>query len=87
LLIKGEKLGCTEATLEVRSSNYTAQKLYLRYGFEVAGIRYHYYNDNGEDAIIMTRPTLASEALQSELAAIEADLQMRWRHFLHSSPV
>ncbi len=86
LLIKGEKLGCTEATLEVRASNYPAQKMYLRRGFEVAGIRYHYYNDNGEDAIIMTRPTLVSEALQAELTAIEAELQMRWRRFSLSPP-
>lgn len=86
LLIKGEALGCTEATLEVRASNYPAQKLYLRHGFEIAGIRYHYYNDNGEDAIIMTRPTLVSAELQTELTAIEADLQMRWRRFSLSPP-
>jgi len=86
LLIQGEALGCTEATLEVRASNYPAQKLYLRYGFEVAGIRYHYYNDNGEDALIMTLPKLDAEALRAELAALEADLQLRWRHFLSSTP-
>ncbi len=86
LLLKGEVLGCTEATLEVRASNYPAQKLYLRHGFEVAGIRYHYYNDNGEDAVIMTRPTLARTALLAELAAMEADLQERWRRYYFSSP-
>jgi ribosomal-protein-alanine N-acetyltransferase len=86
LLIRGAELGCTEATLEVRASNYPAQKLYLRHGFEVAGIRYHYYNDNGEDALIMTRSTLDAEALQSELAALEADLQQRWRSYLLSHP-
>ena len=86
LLIRGAELGCTEATLEVRASNYPAQKLYLRHGFEVAGIRYHYYNDNGEDALIMTRSTLDAEALQSELAALEADLQQRWRPYLLSHP-
>ncbi len=82
LLIKGQALGCTEATLEVRASNYPAQRLYLRYGFEVAGIRYHYYNDNGEDALIMTLPALDPETLQAELQALEADLERRWRQFL-----
>jgi len=80
LMMLGEKLGCTQATLEVRASNYGAQKLYLRHGFEVAGIRYHYYNDNGEDAIIMTRPTLVASELQAELAAVEDDLRLRWRY-------
>ena len=86
LLIRGAELGCTEATLEVRASNYPAQKLYLRHGFEVAGIRYHYYNDNGEDALIMTRPTLASDALQAELRVLEPEMEQRWRHLLTPPP-
>ena len=86
LLIKGAELGCTEATLEVRASNYPAQRLYLRHDFEVAGIRYHYYNDNGEDALIMTRPTLHQEALRAELASLEADLAARWQRYLVPPP-
>ena len=44
----------TIATLEVRSSNEAAQNLYLKYGFELVGERPRYYQDNGEDALIMT---------------------------------
>jgi ribosomal-protein-alanine N-acetyltransferase len=40
-------------TLEVRLSNIAAQKLYSKYGFMSEGIRKKYYEDNGEDAIIM----------------------------------
>jgi ribosomal-protein-alanine N-acetyltransferase len=40
-------------TLEVRKSNFTAQSLYLKIGFESAGIRKGYYVDTNEDAIIM----------------------------------
>ena len=80
LLLLGESLGCTEATLEVRLSNHPAQKLYLRYGFEVVGIRHRYYNDNGEDALIMTRPTLVRADLEAELMALLPDLAARWRH-------
>lgn len=47
------KLGCKEATLEVRETNLDAQKLYASYGFEVRGRRKRYYSD-GEDALIMT---------------------------------
>jgi len=86
LMIKGRQLGCNEATLEVRASNYPAQKLYLRYGFEVVGIRHHYYHDNGEDAVIMTRPTLVLAELQADLESLEAYLRPRWRRYLASLP-
>jgi ribosomal-protein-alanine N-acetyltransferase len=41
--------------LEVRPSNESAQRLYLRYGFERIGIRRGYYPTHGgrEDAIVM----------------------------------
>jgi ribosomal-protein-alanine N-acetyltransferase len=42
-------------TLEVRQSNHTAIHLYEREGFRAAGLRRRYYQDNGEDALIMWR--------------------------------
>ena len=42
-------------TLEVRSSNIVAQKLYEKYGFKSEGIRPNYYTDNNEDALVMWR--------------------------------
>lgn len=43
------------ATLEVRSSNEAAIALYEKHGFEKVGLRKGYYDNNGEDAIIMWR--------------------------------
>ena len=40
-------------TLEVRRSNAVAIHLYEREGFRAAGIRRRYYQDNGEDALVM----------------------------------
>jgi len=40
-------------TLEVRVSNIGAIAMYERFGFRSAGRRRRYYNDNGEDALIM----------------------------------
>ena len=40
-------------TLEVRRSNLPAIALYERHGFRSAGLRRRYYQDNGEDALIM----------------------------------
>ena len=42
-------------TLEVRRSNAPAIALYERFGFRSAGVRRRYYQDNGEDAVIMWR--------------------------------
>lgn len=46
--------GARLVTLEVRMSNRAAQKLYARLGFVEVGERRRYYNDNGEDALLMT---------------------------------
>lgn len=51
-------------TLEVRHSNKAAQKLYEKYRFEVVGERRRYYKDTGEDAFIMTVPTLDASYYQ-----------------------
>jgi ribosomal-protein-alanine N-acetyltransferase len=42
-------------TLEVRRSNTVAIHLYEREGFRAAGVRRRYYQDNGEDALVMWR--------------------------------
>jgi [ribosomal protein S18]-alanine N-acetyltransferase len=42
-------------TLEVRPSNSSAIALYERFGFRSAGTRRRYYQDTGEDALIMWR--------------------------------
>ena len=42
-------------TLEVRTSNDGAIRLYERFGFRAAGRRRAYYHDNREDALIMWR--------------------------------
>jgi ribosomal-protein-alanine N-acetyltransferase len=40
-------------TLEVRVSNRAAIAMYEQLGFRSAGVRPRYYQDNGEDALIM----------------------------------
>lgn len=50
IAIEREMVGIT---LEVRMNNIPAQKLYLKHGYKVEGIRKNYYSDTKEDAIIM----------------------------------
>ena len=45
--------GIRSLTLEVRKNNLVAQRLYIKFGFSVQGIRKAYYSDNNEDALIM----------------------------------
>jgi ribosomal-protein-alanine N-acetyltransferase len=47
--------GQARLTLEVRCSNSAAITLYEREGFRAAGLRKRYYQDNGEDALVMWR--------------------------------
>ncbi|WP_127018125.1 ribosomal protein S18-alanine N-acetyltransferase [Anoxybacter fermentans] len=53
LITQAKERGVTAVTLEVRVSNYPAQKLYRKLGFKEVGVRPKYYQDNNEDALIM----------------------------------
>lgn len=56
-------------TLEVRPSNAGAIELYERYGFRSAGRRRRYYQDNGEDALIMWRTPATLEGRLDDVPA------------------
>jgi len=45
--------GVIRATLEVAVSNVRAQRLYYRYGFRPVGVRKNYYQQTGEDALVL----------------------------------
>jgi len=46
---------CQVVHLEVRRSNEPAIALYYKYGFEVVAVRKNYYQNENEDALLMTR--------------------------------
>lgn len=49
----GKAIGATIATLEVRKGNQPAIALYERAGFRTVHVRTRYYQDDGEDALVM----------------------------------
>ena len=55
LIASCEEAGVERFTLEVRAGNEPAKALYEGKGFREVGLRKGYYQDNGEDAIIMWR--------------------------------
>lgn len=64
-------------TLEVRVSNYSAQNLYYKYGFSSVGIRPRYYQDNQEDALIMTTCDILSAAYRERYRALKKELEAK----------
>jgi [ribosomal protein S18]-alanine N-acetyltransferase len=53
LLRTAVDMGARAVSLEVRMSNWGAQRLYGRFGFRPVGVRKGYYQETGEDALIM----------------------------------
>ena len=53
LVKAGVDLGAEAVSLEVRVSNWGAQRLYGMFGFRPVGIRKNYYQEINEDALIM----------------------------------
>ncbi|MBW4519683.1 MAG: ribosomal protein S18-alanine N-acetyltransferase [Scytolyngbya sp. HA4215-MV1] len=68
LLKRASDRGLERATLEVRASNQSALRLYQKFGFREAGRRRRYYQDTGEDALILWRNKLQTPEFDQNLA-------------------
>ena len=64
-------MGAQAVSLEVRVSNWGAQRLYGRYGFHPVGIRRNYYQELNEDALIMWTDDVRSKEFAARLAEID----------------
>src|SRR5215471_7115195 len=53
ILLQSSDEGAQTSFVEVRESNFAAQEMYRKFGFEKTGRRKRYYRDNDEDAILM----------------------------------
>jgi len=53
LIVNAVDLGAEAVSLEVRVTNWGAQRLYGRFGFRPVGVRKNYYQEINEDALIM----------------------------------
>ncbi len=74
----------TWVTLEVRVSNTRAQSLYAKYGFSVQATRRRYYSDDGEDAYVMSSPTVNTAQYREQYAALRAANHARVAYYHHS---
>jgi ribosomal-protein-alanine N-acetyltransferase len=55
LIDESTRRGCERLDLEVRADNAVAMRLYERHGFTRVGLRRHYYQPSGTDAVVMSR--------------------------------
>jgi len=62
--------GAKWVTLEVRASNLGAQRLYEKYGFTSLGRRKGYYQEDGEDALVMWTENIWQSAYRDRLALL-----------------
>jgi [ribosomal protein S18]-alanine N-acetyltransferase len=53
LIREAKRMGATAVSLEVRVSNWPAQRLYGHFGFRPVGVRKGYYQETSEDALVM----------------------------------
>lgn len=77
LIDHADRQGCKWLTLEVRSSNVAAQKLYEKYGFTSLGRRRGYYQDNQEDALVMWTENIGHPEYRELLARLRHGVAKR----------
>ena len=66
LLEHAQAEGVKTASLEVRQTNTPAQNLYRSLGFQQVGLRKGYYPQSGEDAVVMMKEMIPSDARSGE---------------------
>ena len=64
------ELGGSAVSLEVRVTNWRAQRIYARFGFHPVGIRRNYYAELHEDALIMWTDDVRERAYRRRLNEI-----------------
>ena len=70
--------GSKVMTLEVRVSNFIAQRLYEKYDFKLVGTRKAYYADNREDAAIMTTSPILTDEYEQMFQDRQQAYRSRW---------
>ena len=63
-LLLGQQMGAQVSLLEVRAGNLEALNLYQNLGYQIVGRRPGYYQDNHEDALLLTLPKIEGAKLQ-----------------------
>jgi ribosomal-protein-alanine N-acetyltransferase len=68
-------------TLECRTSNSVALRLYEKYGFQRVGLRPRYYSDNKEDAYIVTAHGIDMASYKRHFQRLREEHRQRWGEY------
>jgi [ribosomal protein S18]-alanine N-acetyltransferase len=67
-------MGARAVSLEVRVTNWGAQRLYGRFGFRPVGVRKNYYQETNEDALVMWTEDIRGRQYHELLERIIEDI-------------
>src|SRR5918992_4584038 len=70
LLNEAREMGAHAVSLEVRVTNWGAQRMYGRFGFRPVGVRKNYYQETNEDALVMWTDDIQTPEYGERLARI-----------------
>jgi ribosomal-protein-alanine N-acetyltransferase len=70
LILAAVEMGAEAVSLEVRVTNWSAQRLYGRFGFRPVGVRKNYYQEINEDALIMWLDGARTSEYRTRLRAL-----------------
>lgn len=73
-MLQAIEMGAQAVSLEVRVTNWGAQRMYGRFGFRPVGIRRNYYQELNEDALIMWTDDVRAPAYGRRLETISGTL-------------
>jgi ribosomal-protein-alanine N-acetyltransferase len=74
LIVASVDMGAEAVSLEVRVTNWGAQRLYGRFGFRPVGVRKNYYQEINEDALIMWLDGIREPEFHSKLRELMQDV-------------
>ena len=74
LIREAQRMGAQAVSLEVRVTNWGAQRLYARFGFRPVGVRKGYYQETSEDALVMWTDDIRSDDYRDQLEGIIASV-------------
>ncbi|HEX5902346.1 MAG TPA: ribosomal protein S18-alanine N-acetyltransferase [Actinomycetota bacterium] len=74
LIVAAVEMGAEAVSLEVRVTNWGAQRLYARFGFRPVGIRKNYYQEISEDALIMWLDGIQGADFRSRVRRLSDEL-------------
>ncbi|HEX6207302.1 MAG TPA: ribosomal protein S18-alanine N-acetyltransferase [Actinomycetota bacterium] len=74
LIDQARRMDGVAVSLEVRVTNHGAQRMYGRFGFRPVGVRKNYYQEIGEDALVMWTDDIRTEEYTRLLEGLRASL-------------